>query len=73
MRIVESGRARLATEESGAGPVAVLLVHAGVTDRRSWRALTDRLAGVARCLTFDARGYGAVSYTHLTLPTTPYV
>jgi pimeloyl-ACP methyl ester carboxylesterase len=58
---VTSGSATLAAESHGSG-TDVLLLHAGVTDRRSWRHLVDVLHD-ARCLTFDARGYGDTTYT----------
>jgi pimeloyl-ACP methyl ester carboxylesterase len=58
---VTSGSAALATEAHGTGTPDVLLLHAGVTDRRSWRHVVDALPG-ARCLTFDARGYGDTTY-----------
>lgn len=56
------GSARLATEIAGSGPPDVLLLHAGVTDQRSWRPLVDRLADDARCVSFDRRGYGRTEY-----------
>jgi pimeloyl-ACP methyl ester carboxylesterase len=59
--IVTSGRARIATEERGSG-LPVLLVHAGVTDRRSWRPLVAHLGEGVRCLSYDARGYGETTY-----------
>src|SRR4029078_8697134 len=40
----------------GGGEPTVLLLHAGVTDQRSWAHVVDALPG-HRCLTFDARGY----------------
>ncbi len=39
------------------------MLHAGVCDQRSWDPLVDHLASGARCLTFDARGFGETSYT----------
>lgn len=59
---VDSGRAQLASETGGTGSVDVLLLHAGVADRTSWRALTDRLGHLARWVSFDARGYGETRY-----------
>src|SRR3954469_24893914 len=58
---ITSGSAILAAEEHGSGTPDVLFVHAGVTDQRSWRHVIERLAQ-ARCLTFDARGYGRTTY-----------
>jgi pimeloyl-ACP methyl ester carboxylesterase len=57
---ITSGSAVLAAESTGSGP-AVLLVHAGVTDQRSWAHVVDALSG-HRCLTYDARGYGRTTY-----------
>jgi pimeloyl-ACP methyl ester carboxylesterase len=57
---ITSGSAHLAAESTGSGP-DVLLVHAGVTDQRSWRHVVDALPG-HRCLTYDARGYGRTTY-----------
>lgn len=53
---VTSGRATLVSDEGGSGEPAVLLLHAGVADRRSWRHLTPLLP--ARWVSFDARGFG---------------
>jgi pimeloyl-ACP methyl ester carboxylesterase len=58
---VTSGKAALAAESHGSGSPDVLLIHAGVTDQRSWRHVVDALPG-ARCLTFDARGFGETTY-----------
>src|SRR4051794_33903303 len=59
--IAESGRARIAYKVTGDGP-DVLLIHAGVNDRRSWRHVVDRLAPRLRCVAYDARGYGETTY-----------
>jgi len=56
-----SGRARLAYDVEGDGP-DVLLLHAGVNDRRSWRHVVDRLGGGFRVVAYDARGYGETEY-----------
>lgn len=40
----------------------VLLIHAGVTDRRSWRPLVDFLDKDRRYVSFDMRGYGETRY-----------
>jgi len=58
---ITSGNAVLAAEEHGSGTPPVLLVHAGVTDQRSWASVVDALLD-HRCLTFDARGYGRTTY-----------
>lgn len=53
----------------GPGPNVVLL-HAGVADRRSWTAVVDGLVAHATVVTYDRRGYGETSlgtetFTHL--------
>ncbi|HEV3053813.1 MAG TPA: alpha/beta hydrolase [Solirubrobacteraceae bacterium] len=58
---VTSGRAELAYDATGSG-CEVLLIHAGVNDRRSWRSLTERLGPGYRCVAFDMRGYGETEY-----------
>jgi pimeloyl-ACP methyl ester carboxylesterase len=56
--VLSRGTARLIAERwSGAGPVVVLL-HAGVTDRRSWRAVAAALKGRATMVSYDRRGFG---------------
>ncbi len=58
-----SGRARLAYEStSAAGGAEVLLIHAGVNDRRSWQHVVDRLGRRHRCVAFDMRGFGETTY-----------
>jgi len=52
---VEGGH--LHVEEAGEGP-AVLLSHAGVTDRRVWDPLLPSLASRHRVIRWDSRGYG---------------
>ena len=58
---ITSGSAVLAAESTGAGP-DVLLLHAGVTDQRSWAHVLEVLPG-HRCLTYDARGFGRTTYS----------
>jgi pimeloyl-ACP methyl ester carboxylesterase len=58
---ITSGSAVLAAESHGEGEPTVLLVHAGVTDQRSWAPVIEVLPG-HRCLTYDARGYGRTTY-----------
>jgi pimeloyl-ACP methyl ester carboxylesterase len=60
---VTSGRARLAFEVTGAASGSdVLLLHAGVNDRRSWHHVVERLSPRHRCVAFDMRGFGETSY-----------
>jgi pimeloyl-ACP methyl ester carboxylesterase len=58
-----SGRALLAYEVTGGeGGADVLLIHAGVNDRRSWRHVVERLGPRHRCVAFDMRGFGETTY-----------
>ena len=60
---VTSGRASLAVEDTGARDMkTVLLLHAGVTDKRSWTPVVDRLGADVRCISYDRRGYGDTEY-----------
>jgi pimeloyl-ACP methyl ester carboxylesterase len=59
---ITSGNATLAAESHGSGAPDVLMIHAGVTDQRSWQHLVSRLQGDRRCLTYDTRGYGRTTY-----------
>lgn len=61
MPVVPSGAAQLAYDARGAGP-PVLLLHAGVTDRRSWAPLVDALGDGYRTIAYDRRGYGETTY-----------
>jgi pimeloyl-ACP methyl ester carboxylesterase len=56
---VLAGAARLAGERhgDGVGPTVVLL-HAGIADRRSWRHVAQALAVGARVVAYDRRGFG---------------
>lgn len=49
--------ATLAAEAGGDGP-PVLLLHAGVADRRVWRPLAPHLAEDHRLISYDRRGFG---------------
>ncbi len=58
-----SGSAQLAYETTGVkSGVDVLLIHAGVNDRRSWRHVIERLSPRHRCVAFDTRAYGESTY-----------
>jgi pimeloyl-ACP methyl ester carboxylesterase len=59
-----SGKASLAYGVDGTPGEGsdVLLIHAGVTDRRSWRPLVDFLDDDRRYVSFDMRGYGETTY-----------
>jgi len=54
---VAQGRAQLVGEQAGHGPALVFL-HAGVTDRRMWRAQLAAFAPSWRALAYDRRGFG---------------
>jgi pimeloyl-ACP methyl ester carboxylesterase len=67
--IIRSGEARLATEACGAGDVVVLL-HAGVADKRMWTRQLQALAASHRAVAYDRRGFGATEtadehYSHV--------
>jgi 3-oxoadipate enol-lactonase len=49
---------RIIGEASGDGP-AVILLHAGVADRRMWRHVAPKLADAYQVIRFDFRGFGA--------------
>ncbi len=57
---IPSGLTTIAAEAAGSGPPVVFL-HAGVADRRMWRAQVAALAAAAppfRALAYDRRGFG---------------
>jgi pimeloyl-ACP methyl ester carboxylesterase len=58
---VDTGAVRIAYSAQGEGP-AVLLLHAGVTDSRSWQPLIARLGDGVRTLAYDQRGFGGTTY-----------
>ena len=49
--------ADLEWDEAGSGP-AILLLHAGITDRRMWEPQMAPLSESRRVIRFDARGFG---------------
>lgn len=55
---MRTGDVDLAYDEAGSGP-AVVLVHAGLADRRMWDHQFDVLAERYRVVRYDLRGYGA--------------
>jgi pimeloyl-ACP methyl ester carboxylesterase len=60
-----SGRATLSVEVTDGADLRqsdVLFLHAGVTDKRSWRSIAAALSDRYRCITFDARGFGETTY-----------
>jgi pimeloyl-ACP methyl ester carboxylesterase len=58
MPTVEGAGVALAYDERGEGP-PVLLVHGLAADARTLLPVADALAGAARVLVYDRRGYGA--------------
>ncbi|MBX7265027.1 alpha/beta hydrolase [Micromonospora sp. Llam7] len=63
---IQVNGARLACDETGTGSPVVLL-HAGIADRRMWREQIDVLAARHRVVAVDLRGYGESE-----LPTTAF-
>jgi pimeloyl-ACP methyl ester carboxylesterase len=62
---VKSGNAQLAVGQTGAGQALVFL-HAGVTDKRSWTALVSALSetiGNFHGVAYDRRGFGDSTFT----------
>ncbi|SCE75589.1 Pimeloyl-ACP methyl ester carboxylesterase [Micromonospora viridifaciens] len=57
MTKIEVNGAALAYDEAGSGS-PVVLVHAGIADRRMWRGQLPALAARHRVITVDLRGYG---------------
>ncbi|MDX6659989.1 MAG: hypothetical protein QOJ55_811 [Solirubrobacteraceae bacterium] len=57
MAIVEGAGVPLACFESGSGP-SVLLVHGMADSAAGWEATAADLAGEARAIAYDRRGYG---------------
>ncbi|WP_433530069.1 alpha/beta fold hydrolase [Micromonospora sp. CA-263727] len=66
MTKIEVNGARLAYDEVGSGSPVVLL-HAGIADRRMWREQVGALATRHRVIALDLRGYGDSE-----LPPTPF-
>ena len=58
---VQSGTARLAAERWPGDGQPVVLLHSGVTDRRSWYAVADALQPATGVVAYDMRGYGETS------------
>ena len=52
--------AQLAYDQAGGGPVLVLM-HAGICDRRMWDAQVPAFARSHRVVRYDVRGFGASS------------
>jgi pimeloyl-ACP methyl ester carboxylesterase len=60
VEIAAGGATLLGDRRQGAGP-AIVLLHAGVCDRRCWREVGARLGAAGRdVVTYDRRGFGEV-------------
>src|SRR5258706_14543765 len=54
----------LRAAKNGLGP-RLVLIHSLALDRSVWDGVTERLAGRAEILTYDARGHGQSGRPHL--------
>ena len=54
---IASGRATLAADAVGSGDPVVFL-HAGICDRRMWRAQMDGVGATCKAIAYDRRGFG---------------
>jgi pimeloyl-ACP methyl ester carboxylesterase len=59
--LVSRGSTTIHGSETGVGS-HVLLLHAGVADRRSWFDVMAELEGDAHCVAYDQRGHGETAY-----------
>jgi len=59
-RFAETNGVRLAYDVAGSGPPLVLL-HAGIVDRRMWDDVVPLLTDLATVIRYDARGFGESS------------
>jgi len=58
---IRSGRADIAVTVAGKGPPLVFL-HAGVADKRMWRAQSQAFAATHTTIAYDRRGFGETTY-----------
>jgi pimeloyl-ACP methyl ester carboxylesterase len=58
---VQRGTAALAAERWPGDGQPVVLLHSGVTDRRSWHAVAEALQPATGVVAYDMRGYGETS------------
>lgn len=56
--LVDAGDTALAGERWHGSGTRVVLLHAGVADRRAWYAVAERLADAHDVVAYDRRGYG---------------
>jgi pimeloyl-ACP methyl ester carboxylesterase len=59
--IVQSGSASLAAERWAGDGQPIVLLHSGVTDRRSWHGVATALQPATAAVAYDMRGYGETS------------
>jgi 3-oxoadipate enol-lactonase len=57
-RVIDTNGATIRVTERGAGEPALLFLHYWGGSSRTWQGVIDRLAGKARCIALDQRGWG---------------
>lgn len=57
-RMIDTNGGAIRVTESGAGEPALVFLHYWGGSSRTWQGVIDRLAGKARCLALDQRGWG---------------
>lgn len=65
MGFIAAPGAEIAAEIAGEGE-AIVFLHAGVGDRRMWRAQMDAFAPSHRAIAYDRRGFGLTKYVEQT-------
>jgi pimeloyl-ACP methyl ester carboxylesterase len=58
---IDTGAAQLYVEEAGGGTPALVFLHYWGGSTRTWHPVMERLAGDARCVAIDHRGWGRSS------------
>ena len=58
VKVFSGGELTVVVERSGRGAETLVLLHAGVTDRRGWRSVARSLQDVAQVISYDRRGFG---------------
>jgi pimeloyl-ACP methyl ester carboxylesterase len=61
--VIETNSATIRVLESGAGEPALAFLHYWGGSSRTWQAVIERLAGKARCIALDQRGWGKSTAT----------
>jgi pimeloyl-ACP methyl ester carboxylesterase len=63
LRQIPAGQARLSVARRGPpGPLAVVFLHAGIADRRSWDEIMTNLSTDTDVVAYDRRGFGTTTY-----------